>query len=55
MVDELSNGYIRRNRRRFWKGETGPDKPSAYASLYGALEAMALYIAPLAPFNSELL
>jgi isoleucyl-tRNA synthetase len=54
-VDELSNWYIRRNRRRFWKGETGPDKLSAHATLYGALEAMTLCMAPLAPFTAELL
>jgi isoleucyl-tRNA synthetase len=54
-ADELSNWYIRRNRRRFWKGETGPDKLSAYASLYGALEAMTLCMAPLAPFTAEML
>jgi isoleucyl-tRNA synthetase len=55
VVDELSNWYIRRNRRRFWKGETGSDKLSAFASLYAALEGVALCIAPLAPFTSELL
>jgi isoleucyl-tRNA synthetase len=55
VVDELSNWYIRRNRRRFWKGETGPDKLAAYASLYDALRTVALAMAPLAPFHAELL
>jgi isoleucyl-tRNA synthetase len=55
VVDELSNWYIRRNRRRFWKGDTGPDKLSAYASLQESLRTVALAMAPLAPFHSELL
>ena len=37
VVGELSNWYIRRNRRRFWKGETGADKLAAYATLFDAL------------------
>jgi isoleucyl-tRNA synthetase len=55
VVDELSNWYIRRNRRRFWKGESGADKLAAFSALYGALRTIALCIAPLAPFLSELL
>lgn len=55
VVDELSNWYIRRNRRRFWKGETGPDKLAAFATLHGALRAVSLLMAPLAPFTAELL
>jgi len=55
VVDELSNWYIRRNRRRFWKGETGPDKLAAFATLHGALRSVALCMAPLAPFHAELL
>ncbi len=55
VVDDLSNWYIRRNRRRFWKGETGPDKLAAFAALHGALRTSALLIAPLAPFLSEML
>ncbi|MAF66058.1 MAG: isoleucine--tRNA ligase [Planctomycetes bacterium] len=53
VVDELSNWYIRRNRRRFWKGETGPDKLAAYASLHEALRAAVLVTAPIAPFLAE--
>ncbi|HJP01824.1 MAG TPA: isoleucine--tRNA ligase [Planctomycetota bacterium] len=53
VVDELSNWYIRRNRRRFWKGETGGDKLAAYASLYEALRAATLATAPAAPFIAE--
>jgi isoleucyl-tRNA synthetase len=55
VVDELSNWYIRRNRRRFWKGESGADKLAAFAALHQALSASALLIAPLAPFLSEML
>ena len=55
VVDELSNWYIRRNRRRFWKGETGPDKLAAFATLHDALRTSALVIAPIAPFLAEML
>jgi isoleucyl-tRNA synthetase len=54
VVDELSNWYIRRNRARFWKG-TGADKVSAFATLHAALETVALLLAPIAPFLSEML
>ena len=55
VVDELSNWYIRRNRRRFWKGERGADKLGAHATLHHALETVALLMAPVAPFTAELL
>lgn len=55
VVDELSNWYIRRNRRRFWKGERGADKLGAHATLHQALETVALLMAPVAPFTAELL
>jgi isoleucyl-tRNA synthetase len=55
VVDELSNWYIRRNRRRFWKGGAGADKLAAFATLHGALACVALLAAPLAPFLAELL
>jgi len=55
VVDELSNWYIRRNRRRFWKGETGADKLGAHASLCAALEVVAQAMAPMAPFAAEML
>ncbi|HVS11620.1 MAG TPA: class I tRNA ligase family protein, partial [Planctomycetota bacterium] len=55
VVDELSNWYIRRNRRRFWKGGAGADKLAAFATLHGALSSVALLAAPLAPFLAELL
>ena len=55
VVDELSNWYIRRNRRRFHKSGKGADKHAAFASLHAALEAVALLSAPLMPFLSEML
>ena len=48
-VDQLSNWYIRRNRRRFWKSEAGADKQSAYLTLYQCLDTLQRLIAPLRP------
>jgi isoleucyl-tRNA synthetase len=53
VVDELSNWYVRRNRRRFWKSEDDRDKAAAYASLHQALVTVAKLMAPMAPFTSE--
>ncbi len=53
LVDQLSNWYVRRNRRRFWKGETGKDKQSAYLTLFEALDTVHRLIAPFMPFLSE--
>ena len=49
----LSNWYVRLSRRRFWKGEYGPDKIAAYQTLYECLEALCLMMAPIAPFFSD--
>jgi isoleucyl-tRNA synthetase len=51
--DRLSNWYIRRNRRRFWKSEKGEDKLAAYQTLYTVLMTLAKLFAPLMPFLSE--
>ena len=51
--EKLSNWYVRLCRRRFWKGEYGPDKIAAYQTLYTCLEQVALMAAPLAPFYAE--
>ncbi len=53
VIDDLSNWYVRLSRRRFWKGEYGKDKISAYQTLYTLLETIAKLIAPLAPFYAE--
>ena len=52
-VDQLSNWYIRRNRRRFWKSEAGADKQSAYLTLYQCLDTLQRLIAPFMPFLAE--
>ncbi len=52
-VEQLSNWYVRRNRRRFWKGELSADKIAAYQTLYECLVAVSKLMAPLAPFLSE--
>ncbi len=53
VVDELSNWYVRRSRRRFWKSESDRDKVAAYATLHAALSTVAGLMAPLAPFTAE--
>src|SRR5690554_3117183 len=53
VTDELSNWYVRLSRRRFWKGEYGTDKISAFQSLYTCLEHLAIATAPIAPFYAE--
>ena len=53
LVDQLSNWYIRRNRRRFWKSEDGDDKQSAYLTLYECLNIVQQIIAPFMPFLAE--
>jgi isoleucyl-tRNA synthetase len=52
-VDQLSNVYVRGNRRRFWKSAGGEDKQSAYATLYECLETVNRLVAPFMPFLSE--
>jgi isoleucyl-tRNA synthetase len=52
-VDQLSNWYIRRNRRRFWKAASGEDKQSAYVTLYECLDALTRLLAPFMPFLGE--
>ncbi len=48
--DNLSNWYVRLNRKRFWAGEMTTDKLSAYQTLYTCLETVAKLMAPIAPF-----
>ena len=51
--DNLSNWYVRLNRKRFWAGEMDSDKLSAYQTLYTCLKTVALLMAPFAPFYSD--
>jgi isoleucyl-tRNA synthetase len=53
--NQLSNWYVRLSRRRFWKGEYGMDKISAYQTLYECLETLSLLIAPISPFFADAL
>lgn len=52
-VETLSNWYLRRSRRRFWKGDTDADKNAAYTTLYTALVTLAKLIAPAMPFIAD--
>jgi isoleucyl-tRNA synthetase len=52
-VEELSNWYIRRNRRRFWKSESDRDKAAAYHTLYECLTTLSRLLAPFTPFLAE--
>lgn len=51
--DQLSNWYVRLNRKRFWKGEMSDDKKAAYETLYECLLVTAQLMSPIAPFYSE--
>ncbi len=53
VIEDLSNWYIRRNRRRFWQSELNDDKKAVYLTTYETLETVARLIAPFAPFISE--
>jgi isoleucyl-tRNA synthetase len=52
-VDQLSNWYLRRSRRRFWKSESDADKKAAYATLYEALVTLSKLLAPTMPFIAD--
>lgn len=53
MLDDLSNWYVRRSRRRFWRSEADADKKAAYGALYDALVTFSKLLAPFVPFISE--
>jgi len=55
VVDELSNWYVRRSRKRFWKSKDPADQASAYQALHEALTVTAKLLAPMAPFLAEML
>ncbi|TET74122.1 MAG: isoleucine--tRNA ligase, partial [Dehalococcoidia bacterium] len=52
-VQDLSNWYVRRSRRRFWKSENDADKQAAYTTLYQCLVTLAKLLAPFTPFIAE--
>lgn len=51
--DDLSNWYVRLNRKRFWGGKMNVDKRAAYQTLHRCLETVAMLMAPVAPFYAE--
>ncbi|MCY4418610.1 MAG: isoleucine--tRNA ligase [Cytophagales bacterium] len=53
VLDDLSNWYIRLNRKRFWQGQKNEYKYAAYQSLYECLKALTAIMAPIAPFLTE--
>ena len=52
-VDDLSNWYVRRGRRRYWKSEEDEDKVAAYLTLYETLVTLSKLLAPFTPFLAE--
>jgi isoleucyl-tRNA synthetase len=52
-VDDLSNWYVRRSRRRFWKGELDADKAAAYVTLHEVLTVLTRLLAPFVPHLAE--
>ena len=52
-VDRLSNWYVRRSRRRFWKSENDEDKAEAYVTLYSCLMTLSRLMAPMTPFVAD--
>ncbi len=53
LLDNMSNWYVRRSRRRFWKSENDEDKWGAYYTLYTVLRTLITVIAPVLPFVTE--
>ena len=52
-IEQVSNWYVRRNRRRFWKSEPGKDKTAAYQTLFECLVGIVKMTAPIAPFLAD--
>jgi len=53
LIDDLSNWYVRRSRRRFWDGPGSPDGASAFATLHEALVVLTKLMAPITPFLAD--
>jgi isoleucyl-tRNA synthetase len=52
-IDDLSNWYVRRSRRRFWDGPATPDGAAAFATLYECVTVLTLLMAPFTPFITD--
>jgi isoleucyl-tRNA synthetase len=52
-LDDASNWYVRRSRKRFWKSQNDPDKEQAYRSLHYVLVQLSMVMAPFTPFIAE--
>ncbi len=52
-IDDVSNWYVRRSRRRFWEGPATPDSAAAFATLYDCLETLTRLMAPMVPFLTD--
>jgi isoleucyl-tRNA synthetase len=52
-IDDMSNWYVRRSRRRFWEGPGTPDGAAAFATLHECLETLTRLMAPITPFLTE--
>ncbi len=55
LLEDLTNWYVRRSRRRFWKSEHDSDKEAAYATLYHVLTTLIKILAPITPFVTEVM
>ncbi len=53
LIEDLTNWYVRRSRRRFWRSEHDADKDAAYATLYHVLVTLTKLLAPVTPFVTE--
>jgi len=53
IIDDLSNWYVRRSRRRYWRAEMNEDKTAAYTTLYEVMVTLAKLLAPFMPFVAE--
>jgi isoleucyl-tRNA synthetase len=55
LLEDLTNWYVRRSRRRFWRSEHDTDKEAAYATLYHVLTTLLKVLAPITPFVTEVM
>jgi isoleucyl-tRNA synthetase len=53
LIDDLSNWYVRRSRRRFWDGPAAPESAAAFATLYECVRVLTLMMAPITPFLTD--